>query len=805
METSNRFLPVLPIRNTVLFPGTAAPLRVGRKRTVAAVEAARRTDGYVLAVTQSKTDENLDIDASASELYRIGTIAKLERVRGSPDQGFQILLRAVHRFKIHDFRETGPFLEATGEQLRDVIDADSQTREALLESLKKSSREVLDLLPSDTSQLLELVDGIEDVSYLANLAAANLEIPLSKKQELLETASLKSRVLALLELMATQKDALEVQGEIRDKMAHRMSKVQREAILREQLKAIREELGEGNEEKAKDDYRTKIENAKMPEEVKKVALEELKRLETVSSGSPETHVIRNYLDLLVAMPWSISTATLSQDLDLEKARAVLDKDHYGLDKIKNRIVQHLAVMKLRKDGASKGSVLLFVGPPGVGKTSLGKSIARALGRKFSRGALGGVRDDAEIRGHRRTYIGAMPGRIVQGIKRAGANDPVFMLDEIDKLSRGFQADPAGALLEVLDPAQNANFMDHYLDVPLNLSKVFFIATANSLDSIPAPLLDRMEVIELSGYTTAEKFHIARNHLIPRQLEEHGIEKGQLRISDETLMRVITHYTREAGVRELERKIANLCRGSTEKVLAAVAAAKDAQSADVEILPEHLDEILGAERYQHEVADITAPSGVVTGLAWTPQGGEILFIESSLMPGTGRLTITGQLGDVMKESAQIALSLVRSRLATLVPGFEFEKNDVHIHVPAGAIPKDGPSAGVAMVSTIASLFSGRSVNPKLAMTGEVTLRGTVMPVGGIKDKVIAAHRAGIERVILPRRNQKDLRDVPQETREQLKFEFVDTVADVLKLAVDLESAPLSSLGRPMQPSSPPAVA
>jgi ATP-dependent Lon protease len=452
-------------------------------------------------------------------------------------------------------------------------------------------------------------------------------------------------------------------------------------------------------------------------------------------------------------------------------------------------------MKLKD--TTRGSILLFVGPPGVGKTSLGKSIAKALGRKFVRASLGGVRDDAEIRGHRRTYIGAMPGRIVQSIKRAGENNPVIMLDEIDKLARSFQGDPAGALLEVLDPEQNANFLDHYLDTPFDLSKVFFVATANTLETIPGPLLDRMEVIELSGYTTAEKLHIAKNHLVPKQREDHGLKEEQLSITDEALIRLITHYTREAGVRELQRKIAEVCRASTEKVLVPNA------QLPVTIALAELEELLGPERYVHEVAERLTPPGVVTGLAWTPQGGEILFVEASLMPGAGRLTLTGQLGDVMKESAQIALSLVRSRLGQVMPGFDYASKDIHIHVPAGAIPKDGPSAGVTMVTTIASLFSGRAVSPKLAMTGEVTLRGAVTPVGGIKEKVIAAHRAGIEKVILPKRNQKDLRDVPEEVKSALKFEFVENVSELLKSALGLEVAAM--IPGASQPTTPPAPA
>jgi ATP-dependent Lon protease len=517
----------------------------------------------------------------------------------------------------------------------------------------------------------------------------------------------------------------------------------------------------------------------MPPDAQKVALDELHRMESMGNNAPEAHMIRNYLDLLVALPWPKSPSESNfENLDLEFAKKTLDQDHYGLEKIKKRVLQHLAVMKLKK--SNRGQILLLVGPPGVGKTSLGQSIAKAMGRKFVRGSLGGVRDDAEIRGHRRTYIGSMPGRIIQGIKRAGENNPVFMLDEIDKLGRGFQGDPSSALLEVLDPEQNATFLDHYLDVPFDLSHVFFIATANSLDTIPGPLLDRMEIIDLSGYTTSEKLHIARNHLIPKQWAEHGIDLKQLVLSDEALLRVIHAYTREAGVRDLQRKIATLCRAMAERILAQDAVLP------VRIEIQDIEEILGQERFLHEVAERINPPGVATGLAWTPQGGEILFIEANLMPGKGNLIVTGQLGDVMKESTQIALSLVRSRLAHAIPHFEFAQKDIHVHVPAGAIPKDGPSAGITMLTTIASLLTGRSVDSKLAMTGEITLRGAVMPVGGIKEKVIAAHRAGIERIILSKRNQKDLKEVPEETRAALKFEFVENASEVLKLALNLDA-------------------
>ena len=771
-------IPVLPIKNTVVFPGTAMPLRVGRKQSVAAIQAAQNEGSLVLAVAQKEEVDDRNI--KTTDLHTVGTLSKIEKISGNAENGYRILLRGLSRYRVSEFTVEHGAIWGSGDEWKSVVDSDAATQRALLDSLKKLSLEILELLPSDTRQLAELVEGVTDLGFLIHLAAGNMEIASEKKQAILEAASVKAQALLLLEVMQKARDELEVQSEIREKLGQKLGKNQRESILREQLRTIREELGEGEDgEGGKTDYRDKIEKAGMPEEVKKVALDELKRLETISGNSPETHVIRNYLDLLVALPWSKSAAHGELDeLDLEGARKTLDADHYGLDKIKKRVLQHLAVMKLKK--STRGQILLFVGPPGVGKTSLGQSIAKALGRKFVRGSLGGVRDDAEIRGHRRTYIGAMPGRIIQGIKRAGENNPVFMLDEIDKLTRAY-GDPSAALLEVLDPEQNGSFLDHYLDVPFDLSKVFFIATANSLDSIPGPLLDRMEVIDLNGYTTAEKLHIAKSHLIPKQWAEHGISSDQLVVSDEALMRVIHAYTREAGVRDLQRKIAALCRAMAEKVLS-----RQASELPVRIEVADLDEILGQERYVQEVAEQINPPGVATGLAWTPQGGEILFIEANLMPGKGNLILTGQLGDVMKESTQIALSLVRSRLAHVIPNFQFERNDIHVHVPAGAIPKDGPSAGITMLTTIASLLTGRSVPSKLAMTGEVTLRGAVMPVGGIKEKVIAAHRAGIERIILSKRNQKDLREVPDEVKSALRFEFVETAAEVLKLALGLDA-------------------
>lgn len=767
-------LPVIPVKNTTIMPGTTLPLRIGRVQSISAVEASVKAGSLVLAVAQ-KSDFEKDY-VSPGSLYTVGTLAKVDKVRGNSKDGYQIYLTGVSRYRINQFVEVGDEMHAYAEEWKDVPDLDQSTYKTMLEVLKEMSLKILNLLPGDTRHLTEMVKGVDDLSTLAYLSAANIDMEPAKKQELLETPGLKDRVLVLLEIMQKFKDSLEVQNDIRDKLGQKMGRFQRESILREQLKTIREELGENDKgEEEKEDLRQKIEKAGMPPETLKVALDELKRLESIGPQSPETHVIRNYLDLLVALPWKNNE---SEDINLEKARGVLDSDHYGLDKIKNRVLQHLAVMKLKKTG--KGQILLFIGPPGVGKTSLGQSVAKALGRKFVRGSLGGVRDDAEIRGHRRTYIGAMPGRIIQGIKRAGENNPVFMLDEIDKLGRGYGGDPAAALLEVLDPEQNATFLDHYLDVPFDLSNVFFIATANSLESIPGPLLDRMEVIDLSGYTTAEKLHIAKNHLIPKQWAEHGLTSNDIVVSDEALLKVINSYTREAGVRDLQRKIVTLARAMAENVLK-----KDAVL-PIRIEVKDLEEILGNERFVHEVAQRINPPGVATGLAWTPMGGEILFIEANLMPGKGHLTVTGQLGDVMKESTQIALSLVRSRLAHAIPNFEFERKDIHVHVPAGAIPKDGPSAGITMLTTIASLLTGRTVDTKLAMTGELTLRGAVMPVGGIKEKVIAAHRAGIERVIMSKRNEKDLKDVPVEVKNALKFYFVENASEVLKIALDLDA-------------------
>jgi ATP-dependent Lon protease len=781
MSIPTGFLPVLPLKNAVIYPGVGQALRIGREKSILAVNKAHENQSWIIAVAQKNPDQTQSL--AAEDLNTIGTLCKVESVRGSPEMGFQAILRGHKRMRLTDIVLKDQYFQAIAEPVEDIVDIDASTQQALLESLKTQARQILRFVPTNTDQLDEMIEGVEELGFLSHLCAAHIDTSMREKQELLEKVNLKDRVMALLMFMQNFKENLQVQAEIRSKVSSKLGQTQREHILREQLRTIREELGDDPQEGQKSDkFAQRIDEAGMSEEAKKVALQENQRLRTISPQSPEYQVIQNYLELLTTLPWGKSSG--DEGIDLEKARAMLDADHYGLDKIKKRILQYLAVMKLKNN--NKGNILLFVGPPGVGKTSLGHSIAKALGREYVRISLGGVRDEAEVRGHRRTYVGALPGRIINGMKKAGQNNPVFVLDEVDKMGRGMQGDPGAALLEVLDPEQNNKFVDHYLEVGYDLSKVFFIATANSLEGIPGPLMDRLEIIEVSGYTMEEKFRIAKNHLISKQLSEHGILPEQLQITDEALRRMITHYTREAGVRELQRKLAALCRYVAEQVVTT------AGQAPVVVGVESLEEILGHERYVSEVAESAVAPGVVTGLAWTPVGGDILFIESTRMPGAGHLTITGQLGDVMKESAQIALSLLRSRLQSINPMMDFSKQDIHVHVPAGATPKDGPSAGVTLLTSLASLFSQRKVDPKIAMTGEITLRGSVMPVGGIKEKILAAHRAGIEKVILSRRNEKDIQEVPQEIRDTMNFIYVDNVNDVLKAALGLEIDLVSDL-------------
>ncbi|MBC7371576.1 MAG: endopeptidase La [Bdellovibrionaceae bacterium] len=775
MSIPTGFLPVLPLKNAVIYPGVGQALRVGREKSVLALNKAYESQSWILALAQKSSDSSQTV--GIEDLTTIGTLCKVESVKGTAETGFQAVLRGYQRMRVTDIVLKDQYFQATVEPVDDVVDLDDPTKAALLESLKTQARQILRFVPSNTEQLDEMIEGVEDLGFLSYLCAANIDASMREKQELLEKISLKDRVMSLLVFMQNFKENLQVQAEIRSKVSSKLGQSQREHILREQMRTIREELGEENTPDPTgihEKYSGKIEEAGMTEEANKVALSELQRLKTISPQSPEYQIVTNYLDLLVALPWEKSFH--EGDIDLDRARRILDEDHFGLDKIKKRILQYLAVMKLKNN--NKGNILLFVGPPGVGKTSLGQSIAKALDRKYLRVSLGGVRDEAEVRGHRRTYVGAMPGRIINSMKKAGENNPVFILDEIDKMGRGYQGDPGAAMLEVLDPEQNNKFMDHYLEVGYDLSKVFFVATANSLEGIPGPLMDRLEIIDVSGYTTEEKFRIAKDHLIAKQLAEHGIRADQLQITDAALRAIITQHTREAGVRDLQRKIAALCRTVAERVV------KNTEGAIVVDVAD-LEEILGPERYTSEIAEVAATAGVVTGLAWTPVGGDILFIESTRMPGSGHLMITGQLGDVMKESAQIALSLLRSRMPMINPLVDFSKQDIHVHVPAGSIPKDGPSAGVTLLTSLASLFSQRKVDPKLAMTGEITLRGAVMPVGGIKEKILAAHRAGINKIIMSRRNEKDLREVPQEIRDAIHFTFVDNVNEVLKTALQLD--------------------
>lgn len=786
-------LPVIALRNTVIFPGLSQVIKVGRKRSVNALHAAQKNSFWVITV-QQKSD-SLDSPEKTSfepaDLHRIGTLCRIDSMRGQSESGFQVVLRGFVRVELDELALEAPAssLNATSAgksadsayitsevRLReDIDDLNLPTRDALLKGMKELAQEILDLVPGNTEALGNLVKEVTDLSYMTSLCAGNLDITLEEKQKLLEVIHLRDRSLQLLNLMKEFKEGLEVQNEIRGKLNQKLGRAQRETILREHLKTIKSELGESSAESPESlqtKLEEKIEASGMPEDVRKIARQELQRLSDIGPQSPETHVIRNYLELLTSLPWSTKSA--EQEIDLEQSKKILDEDHWGMETVKKRILEQLAIYKLKK--SAKGTILLLQGPPGVGKTSLGESIAKAMGRKFVRVSLGGVRDDAEIRGHRRTYVGSMPGRIIQGIKRVSEKNPVFLLDEIDKLSRAFSGDPAAALLEVLDPAQNATFTDHYLDVPFDLSEVIFIATANQLDTIPGPLLDRMEIIDMSGYTSAEKLQIAKRHLWPTALEQLGLSSAQVEISDLCISELIQSYTREAGVRELSRQLTRLLRSISQAV------AGGTSPLPIRLEQKDLTNLLGPEKFHSEVTDSNSVPGMAVGLSWSPVGGNILFIESTSMPGKGGLILTGQLGDVMKESATISQSLLRSSGAKWGIHQDLSLLDLHVHVPAGAIPKDGPSAGVTLVTSLVSMLTGKPVSPKVAMTGEVTLRGNVLPVGGIKEKVLAAHRAGVESVILPLKNKKDLSEVPLETRESLQFHFVENIDQVLALSL-----------------------
>jgi ATP-dependent Lon protease len=776
---------IVPVRNMVLFPGMILPLTVGREGSIAAAQHGVRAERSVGLLLQKDPAMH---DPGPGDLHTMGTAVQILRYVTTQDGGHHVICQGQERIRVKEFLSGYPFLVARVERFADGAAA-SQDIEARFLQLKRRAAEVLELLPQTPQELVSAVQSFTSPGGLADMVAGFMDVKPEEKQALLETLNVQARLDKVLDLLGRRIEVLKLSKEIDERTKESVDKRQREYLLREQMKTIQKELGEDAEGGADiAELEQAIDAAGMPEEVEAHARKELKRLSRIPEASAEYSMARTYLDWLIELPWK---ATQQDEIDLAQARRILDEDHFGLEKIKKRILEFLAVRKLNPQG--KSPILCFVGPPGVGKTSLGQSIARALGRKFTRVALGGVHDESEIRGHRRTYVGALPGNIVQALKKTGSRECVMMLDEIDKIGvGGFHGDPNSALLEVLDPEQNHTFRDNYLGVPFDLSRVTFIATANMLDTIPGPLRDRMEIISLPGYTQEEKLQIAKKYLVRRQLEQNGLTPEKFAIADEAIRRIIADYTREAGVRNLEREIGGVARSAAVKI-----AAGEAQHVRVEA--GDLEEILGPGRFENEVAQRTSVPGVATGLAWTPVGGDILFIEASRTPGSGRLILTGQLGDVMKESAQAALTLVKSRAADLgIDPAGFDKSDVHVHVPAGAIPKDGPSAGVAMFMALASLLANRTVRHDVAMTGEISLRGLVLPVGGIKEKVLAAMRAGITTVMLPRRNQKDLVDVPQEARERLTFVWLETVDDAIASA-------LIALGPGVEETPEPALA
>jgi len=759
-------VPVLPVRNTVLFPNAAVPLIVGRPRSLKAVRECQASHQAILVVAQKDGSQE---DPGPNDLYSIGTICLISKVSDIEKEGVQLVTNGLFRFEVSDYVEVDGYLAARGVQLSEPHTLRPAKVEALSREIKNLGKAILSLAAIPGSDALtKLFQQLDDPLQISDLCCTFLHLANSEKQELLECRELDSRMEKLFQIMLREKEKLGLAQQIQSKMMERLSKDQRDHLLREQLRTIHEELGD--EQSLQGNFAKKIESAGLSPEAKKVAQEELGRLSSISRSSPEYHVIRTYLDSLLALPWKKTSSPDNVTLDLDQARKILDEDHFGIEKVKKRILQFLAVTKLKKD--LKGPILCLLGPPGVGKTSVSRSIAKALGRQFIRTSLGGVRDEAEIRGHRRTYIGALPGRLLQNIKRIGVNDPVMLLDEIDKVGNDFRGDPASALLEALDPEQNSTFLDHYFDVPFDLSHVFFLTTANTLETIPPALRDRLEVIEMTSYSREEKLHIAEHHLLRRTLADHGITPGQFTIDRETLGALIDRYTREAGVRNLQRELAQTCRYAAEKL------ASNAPPENVTIRAEDLDSILGPQRFFNELAEEHGVPGVVTGLAWTATGGEILKIEVSKMDGKGKLVLTGKLGDVMKESAQIALSRVRADWAG--SAFPFDKTDFHIHVPSGAIPKDGPSAGVALYMALTSLVCDEAVSPQFAMTGEITLRGTILPVGGIKEKVLAAHRAGIKTLLLPLQNKGSISDIPDEVKADVQFHWVSETEQLLTL-------------------------
>jgi ATP-dependent Lon protease len=779
---SGKTLPLLSLRNLVLFPGAVMPVEIGRASSLKLIESLSGKGAHLLVGTQKDADIE---EPSGADLYGVCVEGEVVRVVKAAESRVTAVLRGIERRRITGFQQEKPFLVAAYEPLveirKDPIEIDG-----LGMAVYDVAKQLISISPDIPDEAAQILDQNKDPARLGDITAATVDLSSEERASLLVEVDVAERLRRLLVLLQRKVELIKVKQKIDTQVREEFSKHQREAVLRQKLKAIQDELGEGDDGTDLDAFEEKIKAADMPEEVIKVARKQLERLRQMPQSSAEYTVQRTYLEWLVELPWTKQT---TDTLDLDHARKILDADHYDLQKVKKRILEYLAVRKLAP--GKKGPILCLAGPPGVGKTSLGKSIARSLSREFIRVSLGGVRDEAEIRGHRRTYIGALPGRIVQGMRRVGTKNPVFVLDEIDKLGSDFRGDPAAALLEVLDPEQNHAFSDHYLEVSFDLSNVIFIATANNLDTIPPALLDRMEVLEIPGYTREEKLEIAKRHLVPKQTTEHGLTEEQISFSDPTLNTIIEQYTREAGVRNLEREVANVVRGVAVKVA-------ENEPYTPGLTPEKLIDFLGPQKFYSEVAERTEVPGVATGLAWMPTGGDILFIEASLMSGKGLLILTGHLGDVMKESARAALSWVRTHIEELAINVDFEKIDVHMHVPAGAVSKDGPSAGVAMTTALVSLLTGRRVRGDVAMTGEITLRGSVLPVGGIKEKVLAAHRAGIKRVLLPDRNRKDLVDIPETIRKDLELIFVSKMKEVLDLT--LEAVPVVVAGPESQPEA-----
>ncbi len=769
-------LNILPLRDSVIYPMLIAPLNVGRASGIKLLDESVAGQDRIIGVVVQR--DPMTDEPNFKDVYTVGCAVIVRTLMKSPDQ-VRLIVQGMSRFKIVGEIQKKPYLRAKIEQIDepDIVADESEEVEALRRSVAALFDQAVRLSPVMPDELRSLTSAVQEPSVMSDLVAAHLPLAVGEKQEILETYDVKARMKRLVQLLGKEVRVLELTSKVQSEVSAELSKSQRDYYLREQLKAIQRELGEGDDAADDlDEIREKIEVAKLPQEALKEVNREFERLKRINPGSPEYSVARTYVETVAALPWAIST---EDNLELRRVRRVLDEDHYGLDKIKQRIVEFLAVRKVKTDGPVRQPILCFYGPPGVGKTSLGKSIARAMGRKFVRLSLGGMRDEAEIRGHRRTYIGALPGQILQGIRRAESNNPVFMLDEIDKLGNDFRGDPASAMLEVLDPEQNSSFRDHYVDAPFDLANVFFITTANRLDTVPPPLRDRMEVIELGGYTEQEKLQIAKKHLVPRLVGDHGLTPAKIQLNDTAIVSVIQHYTREAGVRNLNREIGSVVRRGTLMFA-------EGRTSKVTVTKKFVEEVLGAPRFTHdEIDEREMKPGMAIGLAWTPVGGDVLFVESTVMPGKKGLMLTGQLGDVMKESVTAALSYIRTNATKFKIDPEiFEKSDIHIHLPAGAVPKDGPSAGITMLTALVSLLTQKKIAPRLAMTGEITLTGQVLPVGGIKEKILAAHRAGVRTVILPKENKKDYEeDVPQEVKKKIKAIFVSNAGQVLRSALN----------------------